>query len=85
MMLFHVNQFPDPAERVRQARGFLDFLNEAAGGSNSAYARQQRPAKPERHARRRRVEHGKGIFKRQPAILRESFVLVQILGARSKS
>jgi methyltransferase-like protein len=34
-----VGQFSEPHERVRQARAFLDFLNDATGGQDSAYAR----------------------------------------------
>jgi len=37
MMLYHVSQFTEPRERVRQARVFLDFLNEAVGSSDTNY------------------------------------------------
>jgi methyltransferase-like protein/trans-aconitate methyltransferase len=34
MMLFHARQFPDPAERVRQARGALDFFAKSVPADN---------------------------------------------------
>jgi methyltransferase-like protein/2-polyprenyl-3-methyl-5-hydroxy-6-metoxy-1,4-benzoquinol methylase len=37
MMLFHANPFPDPAQRVRQARALLTFLNDTAGGSETIF------------------------------------------------
>jgi len=39
LMLFHVNQFPEPRKRVRQARALLDFLKESAATSDRTYVR----------------------------------------------
>lgn len=37
MMLYHTNQFSDPAEKIRQARIFLDFLAENVSEGNKGY------------------------------------------------
>jgi methyltransferase-like protein len=37
MMLFHANPFPDPSQRVRQARALLIFLNDVAGGPDTIF------------------------------------------------
>ncbi len=39
LMQYHAAQFAEPAERVRQARGILDFLAKSVPDENSAYAR----------------------------------------------
>ena len=37
MMLFHVRQFPQPEEQIRQARGILDFFVRSVSNQNNAY------------------------------------------------